>query len=406
MTNIQNQSFAIANPYVKFAICKEAFDNFAQQYNRDRELSKRLRSPHYELFYKIVRFYISRLDSDKKLFGNGSIISMNSNDIPTLRTNNTKLAKELKRNNATIYRQIIRLVDAGVILEKIFHGSNHDFELLINPKFLLIFDVNNPKYVPNTEFLTNSYSADNHGNCKTSKSSKIANCNHNQNILETINNKIILLKSIPTNRDGLKETENTEKITGSTEASGRVTSAEREYSARLRAADARFDHLKKRYAQLLFANALDNIWGGYNIYDTEKERALQYVTKNYFEHCKNEASLFHTFSEFKWRVEAAGRFLKRQDHFELHIFPTHFFDLNNKNGFIGTKKWFNDHLFRVQTKLKQREKLSDDMKLANMMRIYTKNPTYATYQSCQAYIQDNIPHMMTKFLQSLIPISA
>ena len=154
MTNIQNQSFAIANPYVKFAICKEAFDNFALIYNSGKELNLQLRSHHHELFYKIVRFYTSELSKDKLLFKGGTFIDFRSDSTPILRTNNLSLSKELKRNKATIYRQLLRLIESGAIIEKIHHGTKHNYELLINPEILLIFDLETPKYVPFSKFTT------------------------------------------------------------------------------------------------------------------------------------------------------------------------------------------------------------------------------------------------------------
>ena len=146
---------------------------------------------------------------------------------------------------------------------------------------------------------------------------------------------------------------------------------------------------------------MSSIWKDCEVYEPEQERALQYLTKHYFEHCKNETSLLKTYSEFKWRVEAAGRFLKRKTDFAMNIYPLHYFNLDNPNGFRGTKKWYNDYLFRLETRIRQRKTLSDDMKLANLLRCYTKTPNYATYQTCKAYILDNIPDKLNEFCNAI-----
>ena len=404
MTNIQNESFAIANPYVKFAICKEAFDNFAQIYNSGKDLNLQLRSHHHELFYKIVRFYNSQLSKDKVLFKGGTFIDFRSDTTPVLRTNNLMLSKELKRNKATIYRQLLRLIESGVIIKKIHHGTKNNFELLINPEILLIFDLEAPKYVPFSKFTTSLKQTDNQRKELILNNQSIANCNHNQNRLETLNNKIIKLKGIPNTRDVLNET--TEKVAGSTEASKQIINTEKGYSARLLTTNEQFSSLKSKYSKLLLHVALESIWKDSTIFDLEKEKALQYISSNYFENCQTANSLLKQFSEFKWRIEAAGRYLKRKEDFEMHIFPVRYFDLNNPKGFRGTKKWYLNYLFRLDKRVKQHKVLSEDEKLAKILRIYSNTPNYATYKTCLAYIQDNIPLKINQFNQAIAPIFA
>ena len=409
MTNIQNESITIKNPFVKFALCKEAFDNYAGIYNKGKELRDQIRSPHYELFFKIVRFYITQLSQDRILFAGGKIIELDPSQPPVLRTNNKKLGRELKRNNSTIYRQLQRLIFAEVIIQKKHHGHEHDYELLINPQLLLITDSNNPDYKPNSEYLTKSKNSQKQPHSEESPISKNASCNHNQNKLETFNNLINPVNGIPNSRNDLKETK---KNTGNTEACDTLKKQEesnealKKYSAQLRAKDEKFSELKNKYAMWLFIVALKFIWRKSNIYEAEKQRTLQYISENYFEHCTNETSLFNAYTEFKWRIEAAGRYIERQEDFKMNLYPYKYFNLNNTNGFIGTKKWYRDYLFRQQVKVKKKQKLSDDMKLANMLRCYTKTPNYDTFRTCKAYIQDNIPHLLNQFCQSIIPFKA
>ncbi len=61
------------------------------------------------------------------------IVSINSNNIQ-LSTNRQALfwvENTIQINGNTVYRQILRLMDAGVISEKANHGSQMNFDLFI-----------------------------------------------------------------------------------------------------------------------------------------------------------------------------------------------------------------------------------------------------------------------------------
>ena len=60
-------------------------------------------------------------------------------------------------DKSTIHRYIVRMIKAGVIKEKVYHGNQNDFELFINPELLLIADLDNPDYIPTSPVIT-SYS--------------------------------------------------------------------------------------------------------------------------------------------------------------------------------------------------------------------------------------------------------
>ncbi len=59
-------------------------------------------------------------------------------DLPPLRTNNVQLAKIGCTSPRTIQRHIHRLLEAGILLRKQWHGSNASYELWINPEILSI----------------------------------------------------------------------------------------------------------------------------------------------------------------------------------------------------------------------------------------------------------------------------
>ena len=394
MTNI-TKSIAIARPYVNFAICKAAFDSFAVLQNQKKEEKKQLRSVHHELFYKLVRFYSVQLSKEKENLGEFKL-GFTSNTFPVLHTSNISLSAELKRDKATIYRQITRLIEVGVIVRKIHHGHNHKFELLINPQLLLIFDEENLSYLPKCEFLPETQLID----LLKASVRAIANCNGNQNIYtRNLNNIIINVEKVNSCDKKI--------LTGNTEAREKGiddprTQAEKEYCARLHVSDERIRELKKRYSKVLFTTALNCIWKGCTIYEGERERTLEYLESNYFEHCLSENAIVRSFAEYKWRIEAAGRHIQHKSSFAMHIFPFSYFNLNNDKGFKGTKKWFNTHLNNQKLRAIKHKEFTDEVTLNKIVFKYKETPDYVTFMQCEAYIQKNIPNLLERFYDYVI----
>lgn len=63
---------------------------------------------------------------------------INPEDLPPLRTNNVQLARVGNTSPRTIQRHIKRLLEAGILLGKKWHGTNSSYELFINPQVLFI----------------------------------------------------------------------------------------------------------------------------------------------------------------------------------------------------------------------------------------------------------------------------
>ncbi|TAL57600.1 MAG: hypothetical protein EPN85_13755, partial [Bacteroidetes bacterium] len=111
----------------------KALDCFIDTFNESAENGKdKLRTGAVMTAKELIRIYgISLLKAN----GSQEVIAEN---LPTLQTNNKQLAKLVKCSSRTIQRHILKLQSAGIITSKIFHGSNSNFEVLINPKILLV----------------------------------------------------------------------------------------------------------------------------------------------------------------------------------------------------------------------------------------------------------------------------
>lgn len=118
---------------IHFSIAFKALDTFVAQHNATSDsLSTRLRQPVIATAREIIRIYgASLLKASKKA-------SFNASTIPPLKTNNVQLAKVSHVSTRTIKRHLKKLVQANIITQKIWHGSNASYELYLNPKILLI----------------------------------------------------------------------------------------------------------------------------------------------------------------------------------------------------------------------------------------------------------------------------
>ena len=111
----------------------KALDRYIDDYNAKTESkTDRLRSSTVMTAKELIRIYGISL-----LKANGSQ-EIQANKLPTLQTNNVQLAKLVKCSTRTIQRHIIKLRQSGIITGKIFHGSNSNYEVLINPNILLV----------------------------------------------------------------------------------------------------------------------------------------------------------------------------------------------------------------------------------------------------------------------------
>jgi len=379
-------------PFVDFAGTKELFDKFTKKYNADKNLRDSLRQPHHELFYALIRQYIKTIQEHNETFRNfPGLLEIDPLKPPPLFANNVMLSNILHNSEDSAYRHLKRLIVAGVI-RKVHHGMNRNYELFITPELL--------------EFGDFQKESDIQYGYKVKK----ASCGLSQNRQETLKNIIIPVdKGINARVDGFIKT----IITGNTEQRSEKKSKEENfpagdqasflYSEKIKALDEKFRDMKKAYSSWLFNLAMTLLWSGHNIFETEQDNAKQYIESNYFEHCNTFADFDNTMAEFKWRIEAAGRNLKKKGYgTEWHVYPSEYFDLNNPIGFRGTKKWFLKYKEFKKLKADKRKRKSDLEKLSAQVRLFLETPDVTTYTKCGNYVKNNIPHLILQYNASVL----
>ncbi len=93
-------------------------------------LAKRLRQPVIATAKELIRVYGLALLKAR------DIAPLSIENLPSLRTNNIQLSKLLVCSPRTIGRHINKLIEAGVITHKKWHGSNSSYEAWVSPEVL------------------------------------------------------------------------------------------------------------------------------------------------------------------------------------------------------------------------------------------------------------------------------
>ncbi|WP_025663329.1 hypothetical protein [Aquimarina megaterium] len=118
---------------INYSISFQALDQFVLRFNNDQQtIGTKVRQSMLATAKEVIKIYgVSLVKSNK-------VTPIDPCNLPSLRTNNMQLAKITQASGRTIQRHIDRLLECGILTEKIWHGSHSSYELFINPKILWI----------------------------------------------------------------------------------------------------------------------------------------------------------------------------------------------------------------------------------------------------------------------------
>ena len=414
---------------------------YSDLYNeRQPNTSLKIKSTADKLLIYLFKQCRSQIDRDYQNYKN---ITIDTNESFVLYTNTTRIAKHLRISKNTVRNNIKRLINAGFIKSKTLHGRFKDYELHINPVFLFIYSVDNPKirnfshdfeiavnqafknnetqilsqYILSQELLNNILITVS----GVDKSNDVINESKTQEQQELIKDKINnLAKQIGTLQQLNKSknffpdltSANTDKnfvtsknkssisiSTGVPEQKKEKSSAKKEKKTGPEQQAKNFEQYKKQIAIWIVSYAIALLWKGRTIFASEFEQTVDYVYRIYLNSSTTYKRLDQRKAEFKWRLEAAHRYTQRKD-FTISVYPRKYFDVNNKtSGFIQTRQWFLENLrYRIKKK-KTNQKLSDEQKLNAAIRLYAKNPALSEFKKQEQYVLSNIPHLIDSFYQ-------
>ena len=413
-------------PYIHpkaFHKIMERFDTYASAYNslanemrqQGANHAQTLKSTHRALFQALVNIVKGKLEWKRKMFQGNNVIdlSIDANEPYILLTNNKEIGRRTGKDASTVYRNIQRLMDAGIILAKIGHGTRADYELHINPTFLLIDDYMQSQNAHEIEAAERGLAA----KCKPIK--------NNKNIL---NNIIIPVNAVDKSGVGLAPNHLQENRQEQLQEHGRTsklldevqhenqsfsaktqekqeqeTPAER-YEKRL----AKVEEVKKLMATWFIQYMLQMLFPTHKHYKGAVLNALEYAAEVYYTGCKTVTELNNRQSVLLWRVDAAARWAKRTNFNFDNIYITTYLDINNrKSGFVNTLKWWKKHKDYQNKKRKlaiDKKRKTDMQKLSAVINkldaIYLQGNTKEVvkeYIRAESYMKRNIPHLANDF---------
>lgn len=336
-------------PVLDFKSSLDAYHQFAGEYNKDKPLGQQLRPQHSKMYARILtlmaRHYYKRNELFKETPDFRQIDDSKPQELSTNRKALSWVEKTIQINGNTVYRQLLRLMDAGVIADKINHGSQMNFELLINPDFLLIKDLINPDYHPESKYLENENTA-----LKTSLNTSFTP-EHLTLEKELSNNLNIDVdkETLPAVRvEPVKEQERTKKKNLGKEHWGisksktsnpnkideRSQQLIRQWKEKEQqvapAREPKLREYQKGAARWFFWYAINQLFEGRSINTAHLENTLAYAEQNYFTSCLSLKAIEHTRRIFQWRIDKAKRNIERHNINMQWIFPGQYLDINRK----------------------------------------------------------------------------
>ncbi len=398
------------------------WDRFTELYNEDKPKGEHLRTPHFDLFYLLVRLLSKQIKKDNETLRKDFDNPLNPNEPYPFYTNSAYLAR-LRRyaSKKTIYNQLNRLQDAGVITKK-GHGSYRNFEVIINPAFLLISDYAAPEYAPAApEFFKSGNQIVAKEQSKTLPMYLLLTddpLNKKINAVETVEKKAAFLPSGETvNETGVPFNRYPAEHNQSPAAAGKekekkvAPKKEKESPAAKKWAGTHFskDWWVNMFVEQFYAMLITYIFSKHDIWEIEEQRTKERITE-WFSGIKNPKQGVDWMNQAEWRMKAAARFYKAHNYDISNIFPDRYIDPENEYGFARTAKWWEKHrrnrLRKEQELIKHRQNLEKHLKLQEKVKEYAQKMDIHTYRKCEEYVKTIIPELMPQFVACVQKLNA
>jgi len=390
---------------IHYPTAYKALNCFIDTYNeRAEKNTDKLRTGAVMTAKEIIRIYGISL-----LKANGCQ-EVDKDNLPSLQTNNRQLAKLVKCSSRTIQRQIIKLQAAGIITNKIFHGSNSNYELLINPNILLIkqkLNVDNVK-----KQFQEALEQAKQNNLKSSLLEiQKTNCpdTYSCNTSNKINNIIIAVHNSSQTASEITGHENkssqlltheissgygTGNTTGNTGEIVKIFSEKQENIEEKNIQDAgeiasRTDqsgytkvapdpvrgNSLSLYVSLFWMMARNLLYKNVDLTERQVLIAKKLIQKLY--EPVSTSNLQNTHQHYIERISLVAKYVKKDPDNRYVPLPYRYFDTNNPKGFVGTKKWHQADQLR-------KKEVERELTLSRTIRKYQNNEKKDTVKKTPA----------------------
>lgn len=361
-----------------------------------------LKSAHRELYRELIFSLKAKMTSARYIMRDApELLKMEAFSPLVLNTNRKRMSEFTKKSEATIYRLTERLIDAKIILEKVNHGTQRDYELFLNPEMVPVSDHKNEDFNPLLYILKNSIDT-------TIQQTLRSICTPCSSNLNNLNKKIItgnfqeheevsappidfneqtgtLYGNTGDPRGSLEEllAQNMAKINTSvskgvtTNAFGvQILPKEREkintldeYGQKIEALRRKEEERTRRYAIMLVEFVISVLFNSRSIYKSERNKAYKFA-EYYFDKFNSETDCAKALDQYRQRVLLVERYLENNKAFSFdNIWPARYMDPENyASGFIMTQKWMKKHQDYLELQYKTRKIRTEQQMLAYALK--------------------------------------
>ena len=359
---------------INYSTAFKALNGYIQCYNKEVDRNQTVKPSMILTAQELIKIY------GVSLAKANSIQTIDKSNLPSLKTNNCQLAKRTQASTRTIQRHIKRLLEAGIITEKIFHGSNASFELFINEKILLAtcrLSVNEAKmalelklnpilqstnkqeventsrtFCPHTDTRNNSYKTNNvikdvdnlsigsilqSAGYDTGNSSKRCSAKKQNDLNVSTGN-------VSTGYTGGKVQEKNQDTGGKVQEKRAEADKKSDLKAR-KETEARCTSLNF-YAESLWKLAKNLLYRDVFLTEFQENQAKEMLVKWY--EPVSDKFLSNVHQNYCERVYLVRDFVAKDPEKRFVQLPYRYFDTKNPSGFTGTKKWLQKHLERKE----------------------------------------------------------
>jgi hypothetical protein len=314
-------------------------------------------------------------------------------NLPPLKTNNIQLSKKAKASPRTIQRHLKRLIEAKIILKKVWHGSNSGYDLFLNPKLLFI-TVNNP--VNN---------AKKHPEATSSKASRnqlfkkdvVPTCPHTDTSNNSYINNIVIAVDKSENRRTQRQ--NDADNTGYTFSgyTGKITPKKNSGAGEIAREKRATDHTGAEkssedrarsaslsvYVHALWQYARNTIYKSYYLTESQELSAKAQLQLWYEPVAEHKLAQVHRV--YMTRLDMVEKYIRKAPEQRYVQLPDRYFDPKNTSGFTGTKIWYDKQRQRQLDQKKQRILYAEVRRfLSNEQKDTDKQqPRLALFRACE-----------------------
>lgn len=398
-----------------------------------------LKSAHRELYRELIFSLKARMSSALFVMRNApELLKMEALSPLVVPTNRKRLSEFTKRSEATIYRLTERLIEARIILEKVNHGTQRDYELFLNPEMIPVSDHKNEDFNPLLFIFKNSIDI----TIQRTLRSICTPCSSNLNIFNKkiiteniLEHEVVSAAPMTNNEQSGTSYKNTGDPQGSFEdllalniakintsdnkglvvnafgvaispqSTAKINTLD-EYGQKIESLRRREEERTRRYAIMLVEFVISVLFSGRSIYKSERDKAYRFG-EFYFQKFNSEVDCERAMEQYRERVRLVQRYLESNKAFSFaNIWPARYMDPENyTSGFIMTQKWLKKHRDYLDLQFKTRKLKTEQQMLSYALkRLEQEYRNKSAFVYWRSYLLNKAPGKIQEYEHAAVAI--